>query len=276
MKITSSRRDDILRDKKEYEEKTAAYKKASDEAYSRYRDAELAVLDPIKSSVITALGDDIGDLNVDVNTAYGRGIRVTIGNDRGYSRKGDNASLTWSWEATINSKGEVSKESSSWSGLNAVTPAQVEDLKQCVRQLEIINNLDWEDILNVQLPDYDDYQVDMERPTTNRDFNLELFEAEVEDLVGASSLVKGKMGVGKYYNGVVYFGIVKDSGTQYTVFEIPARWIEEIEEKGSFSYAENTFTTVRELVDYFDYNTYRVRKINFTGKLEKPINVLDY
>lgn len=279
MKITvtaASRREEILQRKAEYDAKKSRNDAILDEQHSRFRLAQDEVFASVEDAIRTELGDNIGELRIDVDTAFGAGLRVQIGNDNGGPRRSDDASLTWRWTAMLQKDGQVKKESSSWSGLNAVTMDQIEDLKKSVQQLEIINTMDWKSLLDVTLPNWKDYVTEegIEDIGPRPNFEQELIDADLEDALVDAVVIKAREG--RFYSGDVYFKLLKDSGSQYTVIELPARMIDTILEKGSYPYGDRTFESIKSVIDYFEGNTYRIRKSTLTNSIYKPVQFVEY
>jgi len=282
MKITvtaASRRDEILQRKADYEARNKAYEENRNAAYRNYEGAKANVFAPLEKVLRDALGADADNLSIKFAESYGDLIQVKISNSQGYGHRRDpEASLTWEWKATLNPEtGEVKKESSSWSGLEATTMDQIEDLKKCVRQLEIINTLNWEEILNVSIPEYSDF-VDnsIEHPGQRPNFEQELVEADIEEAIGQRVLIKGHSGTGRFYGGDIWYSVVRDSGSQYTIFEVSDRIIEWIDEKGSYNEGMYTYNSLDEYIERYKANTYRVRKTNFIQSIVRPVETMEY
>lgn len=275
MKITASRRDDILRRQSEYEAAEARNKAKEKDASRRFRSAQNDVFSGVEEEIRRQLGDKIGELTIRIEERYGSGISVEIGNDTGSPRRSPNASLTWRWSARLDREGNVVKESSSWSGLEATTLEQVADLKLCVEQLEIINTMDWAKLLDVTLPDWRDYQVtDLEDIGPRPNFKQELIEADIEDIIGRNALVK--CGEGRNYRGAVYYQILRDSGSQYAVKEIAAAYVDAIQQgKPMTAYGRDPITTIAELMDYSG-QTMRIRKSTFMANVIQPLDIIEF
>lgn len=267
MKITSNRRDDILKRKAEYEE-DAARRKAEHEAEERaFYDAEATVTNPTKA-MLADIAARYPRLDTEIEVERGAfgadGIRVKIHvNDRDVHDKFK--SLSWNYDAYIND-GEVVRETGSWSGLQAVTPEQLEHLEQSVDFLKELSGLDWNGILNKTMPKYRDYvHTDDPRYDRNKpDFDAELEQLDLEELIGKRKMVEVNPFTSSWYyndrlrvNPNVFVAILKDSGSQYTIIEAPKREVE----NGSGG-------------KYFDANNYhRVKKDVI--KPVRPLNVQD-
>ena len=268
MKITSNRREDILKRKAEYEEDVARRSKQVEEEERAYEEAELAVTNPVKAMLADILAKYprlSAEIRVERGGRFGgEGIRVEIRvNDRDVHDK--SKALSWNYDAYIND-GEVIRETGSWSGLQAVTPEQLEHLEQSVACLKELSTLDWEGILNKTMPNYKDYLHTMDpRYDRNKpDFDAELAQVELEDIIGQRKMIEVQPFTTSWYyndrlrtNPNVFVAILKDSGSQYTIVECPKR---------SFENGEGS--------KYFDANNYhRVKKEAI--KPVKPFNIQD-
>lgn len=223
MKITANRKEDILKRKAEYEAANEAYHKESDRRWREYRRAVETVTDPIKEELEYNLGK-FSALQFRVDVEEGRwrepGLRVHISCDE--DRKfNENVALAWSYDAHLSERdGQIVpvRESSSWSGLSATTEAQLESLRQTVKALDYLNSLDWNDLLNRTTPNYSDLFKDGLTQPEREDFEQQLGEAEIEDIIGKDKLIKVKNFNSSGYRGnEVYIKVISQTPSQYTV-----------------------------------------------------------
>ena len=176
----------------------------------------------------------------------------------------DDVALAWRWEATIDHNGQVEKTSSSWSGLSACTPDQMESLRQTVAALELINGIDWDRVLRVALPKYEDYDTPkLERPEPEMDYNKELKDAELEELIGQNKAIKILNWSGSGYNGeYAWIRIVSQTPSMYTVNVASDGW-----RWGG--------KTPEEVVSAFQDNTYTVRVRKSSVTIAQPVTIVD-
>ena len=228
MKITATRKEDILKRKAEYDAKVAEYEADQQDRRRKLRRAEDDVTEPVRQFLYDTLAQfDILDFEIDVRKNHrswrsDNGLEVSVRcNDR--DKFADTSALSWNYDCYIDEdSGEVTKESGSWSGLKATTAAQLDSLKQTVAALELLNSLDWYEILNKEMPKYsDDFDGGIERPE-RVDFNKELQEAEIEDIMGQNVFVKAR-GISEYGNNPVWVRFIKQSPAQYQV-EVLDEW----------------------------------------------------
>lgn len=210
--VVGSNREEILKRRQLYDDMKD---RREDEEYE-WKLASKQTLDEIAKSIRHMIGPvDIG-LDIDVDTNMHDNLSITISNARNPHVK--NQALTWSWTTELSSEGEIIKKSGSWSGLDATTPKELANLRETVKVLEIINNLDWDSILHTKLPKYEDYvKTDVPEP---EDFDRELLISDINDIVGTDRGIKG-YGYYKYKpNDYVIYRITDQSDTQYRVREI--------------------------------------------------------
>lgn len=215
-KITADKREDILKRKAEYEAKLAEYEADRDERDRKFDTAEYDVMNPIKER----LESDLSVFNllqfvVRVERYYrGKGVRVSIQCDE--DRNEDSVALAWSYDVSLTKDGEVKRESSSWSGMSAVTPEQVASLKQTVEAVEYLLNLDWASLLDVTLPEYSDYYAGALPEPKRENFDAELREAELERYIGTDTLILVNNFESSGYHGKeVYVRIIRETPSQY-------------------------------------------------------------
>lgn len=261
MKITASQRDDILKRKAEYEADKAYRQAKYNEQYKSWDAARDGLFESVKAEILRELGNVAIDLDVRVFTKFGANICVDVKSNENRVHAEDKA-LSWTWSAYLNKSGDVQKESSSWSGLNATTRAQLDSLKETLRVLEILNDLDWATLLttaNSSLPKYSDY-VTIKDPSyeSTPDWNAELQMVEIEDAIKHGTLLKG---VGyKYYRGDCWYRIVRETPKNYDVIEV----------SDFYRRSDEEFKQMIETM-----SPYRISKDKFMEILDSPIVTLE-
>lgn len=210
MKITMAKRDDILRRKQSWEN----LQNKSREEYDQYENARDSVFEAIQAIVKDKIGSKSVSLNIRASKNR-RGVSVHV--DNGDSPH-DEQALNWQWNVILSDEGEIEKDSGSWSGLSATTPEQIDNLKESVRIIEILNNLDWGKILNVELPRYKDY-IKTEVPQ-RENFEEQLLEADVEDAAEQGLLIKGH-GYRMYTpRATVFYNVLNMTDKSFRVQEV--------------------------------------------------------
>ena len=206
-----ARRDDILRRKQAYDDAVNKQK----EERNQYRKAEWDVMKGVEELVLQKIGKTSLNLDVSVDRAWRTGLEVRINNG---NNPHDDQALNWNWQAKITDDGDVKKDSGSWSGLSAITSEQIANLKESVRVIEILNNLDWKNLLTVELPNYSDY-IKTELPE-QENFDQQLVEADVEDAAEQGLLIKGH-GY-KWYapRATVFYNVLNMTDKSFRVQEV--------------------------------------------------------
>lgn len=264
MKITvnSSRKDDLIRQRDDWDARNSAQRAKHDAQYADFNSQQRAIFNSIKQEVLNAIGSSSINLDVKVDTNSNwknPGVEVRVSSEQNNVHGADKA-LSWDWKVTLDSEGNPSKESSSWSGLQATTVTQLKSLKETVRVLETLNDIDWHTMLTVTLPDY---QAIVTEPSTIGErpkFDQDIFDAELLELIGSNTLVKGTNRDGR---GTVYYIILKDSGSMYTIASVSGHVVERPESNGGKSLAE--------VVEQAKNWSERIRKDTFQGMLKKPL-----
>ena len=258
MKITCSKRGDILKRRDEWKNQYDTQKAKYDEEFSNWETAYDDKADQIKHNVeeIVSKFNKL-TFNIDVQSQlrhdhYSINIRVNE-----YNKFDDDVALSWSCRFEVSDDGEIVKSTNSWSGLTATTPAQIESLKQSVECIEILMNTDWEVLLNTHVPNYKDYVKTQVPEDLSRDFDRELLEADIEDMMGTHTIAEYD-GPTRYYTNrygnKVYLGFISETPKMYKVFEV--------------SSAELDSTAYEDAVNF----SYNIRKDIVLDHLVTPLN----
>lgn len=270
MKITASKRDDILKRKAEYEADYAARESRYNAQKAAYYSAENSITDLVEAEVMSQLKHfDLLEFLVSAERNYRNdGVKIRIQCNESAMFK-DTVALAWSYNVALSKDGQVIKESSSWSGLKATTVEQMESLVQTVEALKYLNSVDWAVVLDKKLPEFDDY-VTEDNPAYDRNkpnFDRELMEADVEDLIGEPVLVKGLASPASgYRSGVpVYYMIHKATPKQY---EVSSVWVDHIDDIIQQSGKSAGIQRVK------DSSMYRISKDKLFDLLETPIETI--
>jgi len=228
MKITSNRRDDLIRERDEYRKQREEVEQQVRKERESFHQAEDAVLGPVKDYIEYQLGH-YSKLTFDVRVERGdwfgsdRGIQVQIRCNE-HNKFNEDTALSWNFDVKLNKEGEVIKETGSWSGLQATTPAQIASLRQSVDCIEFLNDINWADVLDKQMPKYEDYFKTKELPSRESEFNNKIVEAELEDLIGSKDCVLVQNFESSGYRGnTIYVRIIKETPSQY-VCNVLSKW----------------------------------------------------
>ena len=270
MKITSSKLDDIRKAKEEWDVETERRDSIRKEERQRYKKASDEVIAPVEYKISSALRKfDSLDFEIRGEIASGyrgsRGLEFRINCNE--SRVHDeNSALSWNWSVSVNSEGDIVKDSGSWSGLNATTEENMKSLRQSVEALEYLNSLNWSELIDVATPEYGDYFTDQEYRGNRPNFEQQMKEAEVEEYVGTNTMLLG-YSMPEYesrWNSSVktWFIILSETPKQYKVGELSAYMVKNYFENGE---------SIEEIIEAAKRYTRRYRKDRIISTLEYPL-----
>ena len=263
MRITANRRDDIIKQRDEYNRQKADNVQKYEKQVKDYDEAMSAVTDKVEKDLRLRLAK-FDKLHFDVSVApaffrdRGLSVRISCNEDNKFA---DDSALSWNYAVRVNDKGGVISETGSWSGLKATTAAQLDSLEQTLAALRELNKIDWKTEIDIDTPQYEDY-INMLDPRydVEPDFNAMLMEADVDDIAGTKrGIYRDATGASRYYRGRVYSIIVSQSDKTYTIFDIPEMYAEDADK-----------------FDTLATNTYRISKKNFINSLIMPMAFKDF
>lgn len=209
-------RNRVLEKKAKYDEEYDRMLNEYDADKAKYTTAVRDAVNRLEQTVTNMIGDTTLNLNINVQISSYDGFEVAVNNG---DRPFDSQALNWNYRCYLSSDGDVQKETGSWSGLQATTSEQINNLKESVRVLEILNNIDWKSILSTKQPEYSDY-IKHKHPGQRQSFNQELAEATIQDAIADGLGIKG-YGYRNYRKAIpVVYRILDESAKQYTVQEI--------------------------------------------------------
>lgn len=221
MRIIKSSREDVIRRREEYNKRKAEYDDRLDEMHHSYESALEATLSPIKEYLTNEL-DKFDKLVFNVYTGlnFGDSVEVKVSCNE-YRVHDDSSALSWNYRVLLNSSGELEQESSSWSGLRAVTSEQLYSLRQTVSALEFLNSVDWKKLMDVDVPQYSDYvkRNELDKPEYE-DFDRQITIAAIEDCIGEDVLVLLQDAPSLGYNKV-YVKVVGQTPAMFKVIPVP-------------------------------------------------------
>lgn len=261
-------REDILKQKAEYEAEFKRRADAYDAQYDKYEEARYQLFDSVKEEIERQLGTlaSGNQLYINVRDAWDSNLAVHI--DNGDNPHDDTKALAWKYDVELRENGEVVKETGSWSGLNGTTPEQLENLEYTVEVLKALNNIDWKNILNVVLPEYGDY-VTMRNPKYDKDkpdFDAMLFDADVKDAIGKNILFHRPEE--SSYSRNPYYKVVSETPKNYNVAEIYNYYVTREDYRDG--------KTLEEIVDQFTKFPKRIAKDKFRAELGKNYEMISY
>lgn len=202
------RRREIDQQAQKYNVERDAKKNEYDAQMGNYRRVVMDIEDNVRSNLEQVLPySDLIDIRVSRDYDWGSGapyLSVKISYDL---NKTKNQSLAWSYSVGLDRDGNIKKESNSWSGLNAVTQEQLDDLEKSIEILKKLNIIDWESIVKTDVPSVKDYVTTKTLP--EKDFTFEQFNADLEDFVGQDVIFISKYLKSENFYGSKYGYIIK-------------------------------------------------------------------
>lgn len=206
------KRREIDQQAQKYNAERDAKKNEYETQMDNYRHAVWGIKEGVKSNLEKILPySDLLDINVSQKYNYNDDFKSYLGIKISYDlqHKTADQSLAWDYSVGLDRNGNIKKESGSWSGLNAVTQEQLDDLEKSIEILKKLNIIDWESILKTDLPNVSDY-VTTDAPP-KKDFTFEQFNADLEDFVGQDVMFISKylLDNPKNYYGSKYGYIIK-------------------------------------------------------------------
>lgn len=262
MKITSGKKDDILKKKEAYERDRSERQSKYDEQRGKFNVLRKSILDEVEAQVEGLLRSVNLDLEISAREENIGLIKITVGTPQ-TKLFDESSALTWTWSAELDSDGVVHKTSNSYSGLKATTSEHIDFLRESVKTLDILNTANWETILAKTLPKYEEY-VTEKNPEweTKPNFDRELLEAEIEELIGTDTMIGGTNERARTSNITNWFIVLKETPKQYKVADIPAYAISP-EHIGDM--------TVEEVIEKNKRYSYNISKEKFLSIIKRPL-----
>lgn len=234
--INADRRDDLIQQRNAYESRKAARNAKHEQEYAQFQNAQAAVIKPIKDTLESGLAKfDLLQCEVEIKMLSRGHIQACVD----VNRNKQNAALTWLYYVIVDSDGNVTRETNSWSGLKATTAAELDSLRQTLNALEFLNSLDWNNLLSEaqrNAPNYNDYYTqDEPDKDASRNFRQEIGEATLEQYVGSNVLLHGS-------NGFSYV-LVSATPKFYTVYKVSNYYVSGSAAEG-YTIEQNVFDQV--------------------------------
>lgn len=267
--VTAGRREDIIKQRDAWDADFNTKKAQHETELQSWRNA---IYDSVKSAQ-DYLEKELGkfsalsfDISVDPTGKYVSGRRDWVAQVRIMCNERDHFApenaLSWNFDVYLDESGNPVKETGSWSGLKATTAQQLESLKQTLDALTFLNNVDWPTVLNLKVPEYTEY-VHTEDPSrsTRPNFEQQLMEVDLADLVGADKVVKVENWEGSGYRGkYAWVQLVRETPNGYIV-RVRGDWSD-----------SDVRSWLRRAIDQ-NFATQRMRKSSL--KPVKPLQTMD-
>ena len=258
----SERKNALIEARNEWDARNAEQKAKYEAQYAVFRTKTREVLGAVEQQVTESIGANNLNLEVKAESGYRGRLRVCIRNEQ--DRNESNA-LRWNWDASLDEKGTLKFESNSWSGLSATTLEQARSLKETANALEILIGLDWAKMLSVELPEWEDYVTEKSSIGTRPNFEADIRAAEVAELIGTNTLIKGKQANG--YK--TWFLIISESAKQFkvaTISDIDTK-AERLAERGK---------TLAEVVEQAKNWSTGITKEKFINNIGKALETMSF
>lgn len=221
--IFSDTREELIQKRNEWRIKYDARKQLYEDQERNYNKARWDWEDRFKDLVIKQFRSYIDKLpGLRINTDRGWGAVEIRFNYEDHGRDDrERKSLLWSYQVKLNEEGEITKESNSWSGFQAVTPEQVNDLINSANFLKAIVDFDWAPLLNQaqqEQPRYRNY-IGIRDPRNDPDYadpgyDKMIQEAEVDEAIAADKWIKSSR---KSYGEPVWYYVVSSTPKFYNI-----------------------------------------------------------
>ena len=260
IQTASEKKEALIKARDEWDTRNAEQRARHERQYTEFRNKQNEIFGNIEKQVRAALNAITLNLEVTVDTGFrmrgGVQVHVKSNDDRVHA---EDKALSWSWDVSRDEDASISKSSSSWSGLQATNLEQVESLRQTVNALEILNTLDWSAILNVQLPEYSEYVTEKSSIGERPNFEVDIRAAEITELIGRNTLIKGNSSNGKGYYKAWYL-IIDETPKQFKVAELTEYSIQE-------SYLTARGQTLTQIVEIAKMYAGNISKVKFTNDI---------
>lgn len=214
--IITADRQDIARRRQAAMNEYNSQKSRYESEYEAYESQRRMFIGSMKNAVCDSLGKYADGLNIRIDEMYGENNwSIVINNGDDPFKEGQ--ALAWKVKVQLDENGEIKFETSSWSGLQATTISEIEDLRRTVDILDKIQHIDWKFILDRIGPKYEDYVKTKEPLNPSKQFDLEeayaiLSESIDDRVLFQTSRVNAKRG---------YYKIIKETSKNFTAIFVP-------------------------------------------------------
>ena len=279
--IFSDTRDELIQKRNAWKMKYDARKQLYDDQECNYDKARWDWVDNLTNLVTKQFQsyiDKLPGLRIKADRGWGDvEIRFNY-EDHGRADR-EHKSLLWSYYVKLNEQGEITKESNSWSGFQAVTPEQIDDLINSANFLKAIVDFDWEPLLKEAQrtqPKYKNYigikDPDYDPEYRDPGYDRMIREADIEEAISSGKWIKGPT----TWHGNAWYFILSRTPKFYNVIKIDDSNLKSADEGYYEQYAER----VRHPQDAGSYYREKIKKdnISFASPLvtKTPEELLQY
>ena len=258
----SERKNALIEARNEWDARNAEQKAKYDAQRTVFCTKLREVLRAVEQQATERIGETKLNLNVKAEAGYRGTLRVRISNE--HDRNESNA-LRWNLDASIDENGAMKLETNSWSGLSVTTTEQARSLKEAANALEILISLDWAKMLNVELPEWEDYVTEKSSIGTRPNFEAEIKAAEIAELIGTNTLIKGTQA----YGYIAWFLVISETEKQFKVVTISDydTKAERLAERGK---------TLAEVIEYVKCWPTRITKEKFINSIGNTLETMSF
>lgn len=271
--ITSSRKDDLIKEKNAWQMKYDARKQLYNDQERNYHNARWDWIDNLVNIITNQFKsyiDKLPGLVITADRSWGN-VEIHFNYEDRWNTPRESKSLLWSYEVQLTESGEIRKESNSWSGFQAVTSEQIDDLMNSANLLKAIVEFDWAPVLEEAKktqPKYRNY-VGVRDPNNDPDYkdpgyDKMIKEAEIDEAINSGKWIKGPESWGE----AAWYFIISQTPKFYDVAKITLnniRWA--LTHEGPSN--EQVLEEVRNPLTISKYYRERIKKENL--KLASPI-----
>lgn len=256
---------DIERQRDEARKRYLNQKSRYNSQRSEFQEKMDEVKDNIKDTILRKLNSAASPgfmkyVSIDVKNSLRDNFDIDV--NYAYNNSGDkNISLRWQWSVTVSKDGTVDKESNSWSGIQATTPENIDNLKQSLEVMKVLVSIDdkeWYDILTTPSPKYEDYVTQDVDTFNESDYERRIDEAKLRNAIGTQTAFKLYDGNGEYYFKNSYVQIIRETPKRYTVVEWSGTGLDNDDGASSYNYSK----------------PYQISKIKLLRYIEKPYKTI--
>ena len=206
MKITCTKLEDLLKNEQALKDSANSNKDHQNKSDLQY-EADIQNLTDSAKSYIESELSKFNLIQFEVEIMYRHADSTVhveiIAVENNKSRK----KLRWSLEVDVKlPEGDVCKKAGAWRGLIDCTPDKVAVIKQSAEAIELLNTIDWYSLLNIQYPDYMDYDLHLDRVDLNKARNeILLMKIQLLKRFQQSHALLRPLDSGRIYKYHLYF-----------------------------------------------------------------------
>lgn len=163
VKITCTKLEDLLKNEKALKDLAKSNKDRQNKSDLQY-EADIQKLTASAKSYIESELSRFNLVRFDVEIGYRSASSTVHAEIIAVENNNSRKKLCWSLTVDVElPEGDVSKQAGAWKGLIDCTPDKIAVIKQSTEAIELLNTIDWYSLLNMQYPNYEDYNLHLDR-----------------------------------------------------------------------------------------------------------------